>query len=72
MKTVNGFKVGSGISVKYPIGGTGNFLKTRLGKIAKVGNNKKGNGWIFIRYEDKNNKRIATLSVSRMVDPIVW
>lgn len=67
-----GFIVGSSFQVAYPVGGNRNILKTREDATilaAKI--NKRGNGYVFIKYVDNGDRRIANLSIHKMINPIV-
>ena len=73
-KTINGFVSGCDFQVKYPKGGDRNILQGRNeGRIIRTGVGKKG-PYVFIKYRDSRTlrNRIATLSVARMIDPIVF
>lgn len=68
------FKIGSGIQVKYPVGGSSNILKNRLqGTITRVGMGKCG-AYVKVAYRDNKTNAIrhANLSVARMIDPVVF
>lgn len=69
-----GFNVGCEFQVAYQVGGTSNILKVRRGgKILGRGLNRKGNGYVFTSYVDgSKGHRIATLSVAKMINPIVF
>jgi len=70
----NSFKVGSGIQVKYQVGGTSNILSNRNnGVIRKVGMGKNG-AFVRVLYRDSKTgrNRIATFSTAKMIDPVIF
>ena len=70
----NSFKVGSGIQVKYQVGGSSNILSNRNdGQIRKVGISKNG-AYVRMTYRDTKTgrNRIATFSTAKMIDPVIY
>ena len=70
----NSFKVGSGIQVKYQVGGNSNILSNRNeGVIRKVGISKRG-AYVRVLYRDSKTgrNRIATFSTAKMIDPVIF
>lgn len=73
-KSIRGFRRGADFQVQYPKGGTSNILQGRNeGRIIRTGVSKKG-PYVFIKYRDPRTmrNRIATLSVAKMINPIVF
>ena len=71
---IAGFIVGREFQVAYPMGGNRNILKMREdGKILKAAINRRGNGYVLIKYVDGvKGHRIANLSTAKMINPIVF
>lgn len=69
-----GFNVGCEFQVAYQVGGNTNILKNRKGgKILRKALNRKGNGYVLASYVDgRKGHRIATMSVAKMINPIVF
>lgn len=73
-KSIRGFRSGADFQVQYPKGGDSNILQGRnQGRIIRTGVGKKG-PYVFIKYRDNRTmrNRIATLSVAKMINPIVF
>ena len=71
MKNAIQVRNGRRLVVSYPVGGNRNILKTRDGKIIRKGKSTNGQ-YVVLQYTDKGFNRVASLSVVKMVNPIIF